>query len=73
MLYGALKPLVGLLFGGGGGNWTRVRQSAAYGSTCLVQSLNLARCNPSNDGRYSLFKQFKDGPMYALSFQYVIL
>jgi len=25
MLYGALKPLVGLLFGGGGGNWTRVR------------------------------------------------
>ena len=35
MLYGSLKSLSGLLFGGGGGNRTRVRQSSALSSTCL--------------------------------------
>lgn len=33
-------------FGGGGGNRTHVRQSAALGTTCLVQSLNLVARSP---------------------------
>ncbi len=35
-------------FGGGGGNRTRVRQSAAIGSTCLVRPFNLTFHNPAN-------------------------
>ena len=44
------------IFGGGGGNWTRVRLSAACGSTCLVQSLNLACCNPTDRAHNKRFR-----------------
>jgi len=39
---------VGSEFGGGGGNRTRVRQHSAYGSTCLVLSIDLAVNNPTD-------------------------
>lgn len=32
--------------GGGGGNRTHVRKSAAFGTTCLVQSLSLIDLSP---------------------------
>lgn len=32
--------------GGGGGNRTHVRKSAAFGTTCLVQSLSLIDPSP---------------------------
>jgi len=39
-----------LLYGGGGGNWTRVRQSSAEGSTCLVQSIKFSGLQPDRQG-----------------------
>lgn len=43
-----LKQWVSDTVGGGGGDRTRVRQSAALGSTCLVVSIDLARYGPSD-------------------------
>ena len=35
------------LFGGGGGNRTRVREFSAIGSTCLSRSISLTACYPT--------------------------
>jgi len=39
--------LISELSGGGGGDRTRVRQHFAYGSTCIVLSIDLAVNNPA--------------------------
>ena len=39
--------LTGSVFGGGGGNRTRVRKSSAVGSTCLADSIVLTACYPN--------------------------
>ncbi len=52
-----LETIQALLIGGGGGSRTRVRQSSAVGSTCLVGLLCLTRRCPANracDGRSRL-------------------
>ena len=73
MLYGPLKLLARLLFGGGGGNWTRVRQSAACGSTCLVQSLNLVGYNPTVRAHNTRFRRAKPHLHWFASFQHLAL
>jgi len=51
--FGALwtsLDIVRCRIGGGGGNWTRVRQSSAEGSTCLVQSIKFSGLQPDRQG-----------------------
>lgn len=39
--------MVGVIVGGDGGSRTRVRESSAFGSTCLSQSISLVVCYPT--------------------------
>ncbi len=47
---------VALLFGGDGGNRTRVRKFSAFGSTCLADSFNLTACDPNGRARIQRFR-----------------
>ena len=54
-----LLYVLGRVYGGGGGNRTRVRKPSAIGSTCLSQSINLTDHYPT--GR-------EDNQRFRLSF-----